>query len=123
MTFYLTAERIGELAEYPPSVRRLIVHRAIGLLRGNSRLAGLLPDLLSVCGSLLGVTGALLVGAHTLHPRLEELIPAQMCYDLIGVFIGGLGGGFMGLQLQIQKLRPFMQKALEDFIDETMLRI
>src|SRR5581483_10769406 len=104
MTFYFAAESVRELAEYPAPVRRLIVRRAISLLSEESRLATRLPDLMSVCGVLLGVTGALVLTACVLHPRpLAEQIQTGMLCDLAGAFIGGLGGGFIGLQVQIQK--------------------
>ena len=94
------------------------------MMRGDSKLASWLPTIFCSFGGLLGVAGAFCVGAFLLPTKpLPELIGQQLCSTLAGVGMGGFAGGFIGLQLELRKLRPYLRQAIEDYASETTRRL
>ena len=106
-----------ELAAYPPSVRQLLVKRAEALLCADSKLADWLQVLLVVSGGLLGVVIGLEVQVVYFSPKpLSEAFLQAMVCCYAGVAVGGLLGGFVGLQLKAWKLRPYLCRVIQDYV-------
>jgi hypothetical protein len=117
MQLYLTYAHIPELAVLPPSVRGLIRQRALAKMPLRGKLISQLPVIFSVVGGLLGAFG----GAWTAwllrsgKPGPDEI---NIVCNLLGVAICGFACGFLGMQLHVRKLRPYLSKAIEDYMSE-----
>ena len=116
MQLFLTDARVPELAPLPPSVRQLVRHQALALMRPHSRLIACLPVILSVCGGSLGSFGGAFLTAWLQPGRhFETRFETMMICNLVGV-IGGFGGGWIGIQLRLRKLRPYLSQCVGDYV-------
>lgn len=115
MSIYFTASQIPELRDLPKAARRVIVGHALGILRSRARLFYWLPTLLCAVGALGGVylCGTLLPHSYHLPAKLDPSV--FECYLGLGA---GFATGFIGLQLQLWKLRPLLHSVIDDYISE-----
>ena len=121
MHIYFADSQIPELRDLPAAVRRVVVRRALGILRSQARLFYWLPTLLcvvgGVCGSLLGV--ALLSYFRQAPTAINgDWIFQSIMSSYSGVGIGACTAGFIGLQLQRWKFRPFLGGIIENYFCE-----
>src|SRR6266478_4908236 len=106
MLVYLTESQVPELRSLAPSLRRLVVSRALTLMRSETRLFCWLPTCLCVIG---GVVGALLgtMMLSYLHPAqlTGDGMIRSMVWTYSGVGVVAFSAGFAGLLLQRWKLQ------------------
>jgi hypothetical protein len=110
-----------ELSDYPLPVRRVVVRRASALMTRDTRFASWLPTLFSFGGGFAGA-GLLVYGRIDSWP-----LPGRSPSDPLGptilwgffVALCALLGGFLGLQLQLRKLRPYLRLAVDQYVAET----
>ncbi len=116
MALLIALTNVPELADYPPSIRQMLVRHAQALLRFDCRFAGWLQVVLSVGGGLLGVAAGLCVEVLCFPGRsVTDALPVAMVCNLLGAAVGGFSGGFIGLQFQARKLRPYLRRAIEEY--------
>jgi hypothetical protein len=115
MTLYLSLTSLPDLTDFPEPVRRLVVRRARALMRRDTKLPDWLPTIFAASGGVVGSLLEFLTAAYLFpHKPLPEQINLQVVLNPASACAGGLVGGFIGLQLQICKLRPYLRRALED---------
>ena len=116
MHLYLTDAQIPELGLLPRESRRVVMLRALKMLRADSRLFYWLPVILCALGTPVGsMVGGLLV--QLLHPQPTTPFGDRIVLIICGTF-GGIGvvaffAGFIGLLFQRWKLRPYLRQAIE----------
>src|SRR5687768_5491104 len=115
MRIYLTERQVPELSPLAPTLQRLVYHRAMTLLRSDSKMITWLPTMLCVAG---GLSGSLL-GAYLFSyfgtgqsPITAEKITESIVWSYSGVAIGSFIAGFFGLQFQRCRLRPYLRQAI-----------
>ena len=117
MTFYFSLTSLPDLAPFEEPVRRLVVRRARALMHRDSKLADWLPTIFATGGAVVGSLLECVGLAYFLpHRLLSDYIKLQMMVNPACTCAGGLIGGFIGLQLQIRKLRPYLRQAIEEFV-------
>jgi len=87
------------------------------MMPSHGRLIGELPVIFSVVGGLLGA----FAGAWTaslLHSGSAGPDEITIVCNVIGVGVCGFVCGFVGMQLQVRKLRPYLSKAVEYYVSE-----
>ena len=118
MQLYLTESQVPELRDLPVSLRRVLVRRALTMMRAEARLFCSLPVMLCVIGGLVGsLVGAALLGCFYRSPAglTADWISKSMVWSYSGVGIGSFLAGFIGLQLQRSKLRPYLGRAIREY--------
>jgi hypothetical protein len=125
MRVYLTDSQVPEVRALPAAVRRLVIRRALGIMRSRARLFCWLPTLLCVIG---GFSGSLLGGPLLDHfhqaPAFINVDWTTQCmiWSYSGVAIGAFTAGFIGLQLQRWKLRAYLGSVIDNCICEITQR-
>jgi hypothetical protein len=120
MQFYCTESKIPELQPLSRASRRVVVLRALRLLRADSWFFYWLPVILCAIGasvgSLVGGMSALL-----LHPNPPTAVGNRMGQSIVGSFCGtsifAFSAGFIGLLIQRWKLRPYLRRVIEEQAD------
>ncbi len=117
MQLYLTYAHVPELAVLPPSVRGLVRQRALAMMRSRGRLISQLPVIFSSVGGLLGAFAGAWIAwlLSSGRPGPDEI---NIVCNLFGVAICGFACGFVGVQLHVRKLRPYLSKAVDDYVSE-----
>jgi hypothetical protein len=127
MPFYLTESQVPELACLPAPFRRTLVTHALAMMRGSARFFCWLPTLLCAAGglggSLLGIEllrCAVRLGYVHNPPALNgDSLTASAIWSYTGVVVGGVLAGFTGLHVQRAKLRPYLRRAIEEYVSRT----
>jgi hypothetical protein len=105
-----------ELAAFTPAVRQLLLRRAVSVMRRESRFAAELPTILSGFGAVIGWLNGFLLEFYLIPIRpIPEQMEIRICYYVGSAVIVALAGGYVGLRLELQKLRPFLQRAIQDY--------
>src|SRR5882762_4834633 len=118
MRVYITESQVPELKSLTSDLRRLVSRRALALMRLHGRLFCWLPTLLCFIGGVTGAfLGSALLGHFHLNPATTsgDLMLQSMVWCYAGVGIGACSAGFIGLQLQRSKLRPYIRKVIEEY--------
>jgi hypothetical protein len=121
MQLHLAYGHVPEMTVLPPSVRGLVRRRALAMMPSRRRLICELPVIFSTVGGLLGAFAGAWAACllHSGSSGLDEInISISIVCNLIGVAVGGLACGFVGMQLQVRKLRPYLSKAVGDYVSE-----
>jgi hypothetical protein len=121
---YLNESRVPELGPLPEPLRRVLVKRALVLMRSEARFLSLLPTLLCVVGGLAGwLCGGVLLGIAAQLGCVPRVTPLTSTSVLLGMVCGafgvgavGLPAGFIGILVQRSRLRPYLQRALEEYV-------
>ena len=122
MRVYFIDSQVPELRPLPPTLRRLVVRRALALLRLHGRVFCWLPNLLCVVGGVVGwlLGAALLAYIHQAPASINgDSIFQSFVWSYSGVAVGAFSAGFIGLQLQRLKLRPYLRSVIKECGYET----
>jgi hypothetical protein len=122
MRVYITESQVPELRALTPDLRRLALQRAFALMRLHHRLFYWLSTLFCVIGGVMGTFVGLAFVGH-LHLPLgiegDDWLLQNMVWSYSGIGVGSFSAGFIGLQLQRWKLRPYLRLATEAYGFET----
>jgi hypothetical protein len=126
MSLYLRESQVPELGPLPESLRRVVARRALVLMRSEARLLSLLPTLLCVVGGVAGwfIGGVLLVLAAQLGYAHETrtLTGDSLILSFVGSTCGtaavGFSAGFIGLLVQRSNWRPYLRRAIAEYVSK-----
>jgi hypothetical protein len=116
MNIYFTASQIPELRDLPQAVRRVVIRRALDILRSRARLFYWLPILLCVTGCIGGMYLPPLFFHLPAKPNNNILLNGML--GLLAGFSMAFVAGFIGSQLQLWKLRPLLRGVINNYIAE-----
>jgi hypothetical protein len=119
MHIYLTDSQVPELKPLPRIVRRLVIRRALVIMRSHAPLFCWVPTLFCIVGGVAGsFLGATLVACFHEAPATFGSGRAEqgMVWSLSGTVLGACTAGFIGLHLQRWKMRPYLRRVIDDFV-------
>jgi len=118
MAFLLPLTSVPELAAFSRPVRRLLVQRSVFALYADWRAGIWLQIIIPIGAGLLGALFALWVMGCLLSPPSPATVRNSLYAQSIGTPIGCAVGALVWLHIRARRLRPYLQRAIEEHENE-----